>query len=132
MLCLVEGYQGLTLAQKSDDAHRQRCSGMYSRKAWGGNVDPFILVKFTKSEAQESDPLASLIIFEWSDEQLIGQYRSDDAEVYLSTLQKIAASLTFGCRSRKPSATPQMLRRKYALKSNSALLFSLAMQPTSL
>lgn len=70
--------------QKSDDAHRQRCSGMYSRKAWGGDVDPFILVKFTKSEAQESDPLASLVIFEWSDEGLIGQYRSDDAEVCLS------------------------------------------------
>ncbi|KAJ5492208.1 hypothetical protein LT330_004966 [Penicillium expansum] len=66
---------------KSDDAHRQRCSGMYSRKAWGGDVDPFILVKFTKSEAQESDPLASLVIFEWSDEGLIGQYRSGDAEV---------------------------------------------------
>lgn len=69
--------------QKSDDAHRQRCSGMYSRKAWGGDVDPFILVKFTKSEAQESDPLASLVIFEWSDEGLIGQYRSDDDEVCL-------------------------------------------------
>ncbi|KAJ5413003.1 hypothetical protein N7501_005719 [Penicillium viridicatum] len=66
---------------KSDDAHRQRCSGMYSHKAWGGDVDPFILVKFTKSEAQESDPLASLVIFEWSDEGLIGQYRSEDAEV---------------------------------------------------
>jgi hypothetical protein len=67
--------------QKSDDAHRQRCSGMYSRKAWGGSVDPFILVKFTKSDTAESDPLASLVIFEWNDENLIGRYRSDDAEV---------------------------------------------------
>ncbi|KAJ5496726.1 Transmembrane receptor eukaryota [Penicillium fimorum] len=66
---------------KSDDAHRQRCSGMYSRKAWGGDVDPFILVKFTKSEVKDSDPLASLVIFEWTDESLIGQYRSGDAEV---------------------------------------------------
>lgn len=58
---------------------------MYSRKAWGGSVDPFILVKFAKSEVKESDPLASLVIFEWSDEPLIGRYRSDDAEVCLST-----------------------------------------------
>ncbi|KAJ5121496.1 Transmembrane receptor eukaryota [Penicillium bovifimosum] len=65
---------------KSDDAHRQRCSGMYSRKAWGGSVDPFILVKFSKSEVEGKDPLASLVIFEWTDEPLIGQYRSDDAE----------------------------------------------------
>lgn len=54
---------------------------MYSRKAWGGNVDPFILVKFSKAENQEGDPLTSLVIFEWNDEELIGQYRSDDAEV---------------------------------------------------
>jgi hypothetical protein len=54
---------------------------MYSRKSWGGNVDPFILVKFSKSAAQDSDPLASLVIFEWTDEELIGKYRSDDAEV---------------------------------------------------
>jgi hypothetical protein len=54
---------------------------MYSRKAWGGNVDPFILVKFSKAENLEGDPLASLVIFEWNDEELIGQYRSADAEV---------------------------------------------------
>lgn len=54
---------------------------MYSRKSWGGNVDPFILVKFSKSVAQESDFLASLVIFEWSDEDLIGKYGSQDAEV---------------------------------------------------
>ncbi|GLI72573.1 membrane protein ptm1 [Penicillium ochrochloron] len=66
---------------KSDEAHRQRCSGMYSRKAWGGSVDPFILVKFSKAENQEGDPLASLVIFEWNDEELIGQYRSGDAEM---------------------------------------------------
>ncbi|KAJ5433047.1 uncharacterized protein N7458_012203 [Penicillium daleae] len=66
---------------KSDEAHRQRCSGMYSRKAWGGNVDPFLLVKFSKAENLEGDPLASLVIFEWNDEELIGQYRSADAEM---------------------------------------------------
>ena len=54
---------------------------MYSRKAWGGSVDPFILVKFSKVDSQDGDPLASLVIFEWNDEDLIGEYRSDDAEV---------------------------------------------------
>jgi len=54
---------------------------MYSRKAWGGNVDPFILVKFSKAETTEGDPLASLVIFEWNDEELIGEYRSGDSDV---------------------------------------------------
>ncbi|KAJ5893464.1 hypothetical protein N7495_005155 [Penicillium taxi] len=66
---------------KSDETHRQQCSGMYSRKSWGGSVDPFILVKFTKTNAEEGTPLASLVIFEWSDEELIGEYRSDNAEL---------------------------------------------------
>ena len=47
---------------------------MYSRKSWGGPIDPFILVKFIKDDAtDETDPLASLIIFEWQDEGLIGR-----------------------------------------------------------
>lgn len=104
---------------------------MYSRKAWGGDVDPFILVKFTKSEAQESDPLASLVIFEWSDEGLIGQYRSGDAEVCLSTSWGQLTRLIIGFRSRKQFAMPPMLRQKYALKNSSALLFSPAMPLTS-
>lgn len=80
--------------QKSDDAHRQRCSGMYSRKAWGGSVDPFILVKFSKSAAApESDPMASLVIFEWTDEELIGKYRSEDAEVSFTNYFNLAAQL---------------------------------------
>ena len=47
---------------------------MYSRKSWGGNVDPFILVKFLKDTTpDDTDPLASLIMFEWQDEPLIGR-----------------------------------------------------------
>ena len=52
---------------------------MYSRKAWGGNVDPFILVKFSSSERENAK--ASLVIFEWKDEQLIGAYRTDEPDV---------------------------------------------------
>ncbi|OCT45012.1 Membrane protein PTM1 [Cladophialophora carrionii] len=59
---------------KQDDEHRQRCAGMYSRKSWGGSIEPFILVKFLPDHTEDdSDPLASLVIFEWQDEPLIGR-----------------------------------------------------------
>ncbi|QUC22140.1 uncharacterized protein UV8b_06381 [Ustilaginoidea virens] len=46
---------------------------MYSRTSWGGPVDPFILVKFLNSSKPEvSDPIVSLIIFEWQDKDLVG------------------------------------------------------------
>jgi hypothetical protein len=46
---------------------------MYSRKSWGGPVDPFILVKFLNDTAPEGDdPIASLVIFEWRDGNLVG------------------------------------------------------------
>jgi hypothetical protein len=46
---------------------------MYSRKAWGGAVEPFILTKFIKVPDEiPGDPIVSLIIFEWKDEPLIG------------------------------------------------------------
>ena len=65
----------LMILQKKDDAHRQRCAGMYSRKSWGGNTDPFILAKFRKDTSDDdSDPIVSLVIFEWNDELLIGRY----------------------------------------------------------
>ena len=47
-------------------------------------MDPFILVRFAQdTEAGEADPLASLVVFEWSDEELIGKSISDDPEVRL-------------------------------------------------
>lgn len=46
---------------------------MYSRKAWGGDIDPFILTKFVKVEDDTEDALVSLVIFEWGDEALIGR-----------------------------------------------------------
>lgn len=55
---------------------------MYSRKAWGGNIEPFILTKFVKQTPPDnSDPLVSLVIFEWNDEALIGRQPADDIEV---------------------------------------------------
>ncbi|KAL2800444.1 lung seven transmembrane receptor-domain-containing protein [Aspergillus keveii] len=68
-----------------DISHRLQCSGMYSRKAWGGNVDPFILTKFAKvTPPDDANPLVSLVIFEWTDENLIGRQVSDDPEKYQS------------------------------------------------
>ena len=40
---------------------------MYSKKSWGGKVDPFILVKFLKHPEKNKaieDPIASVVI--WS------------------------------------------------------------------
>ncbi|EPE03292.1 lung seven transmembrane receptor domain-containing protein [Ophiostoma piceae UAMH 11346] len=54
-----------------EDDNRQRCAGMYSRTTWGGAVDPFILVKFDKYTGPV-DPVISLLIFEWKDEEFIG------------------------------------------------------------
>lgn len=46
---------------------------MYSRKSWGGGMDPFILTKFIKpKEMKAKDPLVSLVVFEWEDKDLIG------------------------------------------------------------
>ncbi|KAI9743859.1 MAG: hypothetical protein M1818_002593 [Claussenomyces sp. TS43310] len=56
-----------------DQVNNEKCAGMYSRKAWGGDVDPFILTKFVKptGEAVE-DKVVGLIIYEWKDASLIG------------------------------------------------------------
>jgi hypothetical protein len=55
---------------------------MYSRKTWGGPVEPHILVKFLQNTAaDDSDPIASMIIFEWSDYDLVGIQPPGDAEV---------------------------------------------------
>ncbi|OAA59382.1 Transmembrane receptor, eukaryota [Cordyceps fumosorosea ARSEF 2679] len=46
---------------------------MYSKKSWGGPVDPFILVKFLNNTLPEGDdPTVSLVIFEWKDSSFVG------------------------------------------------------------
>jgi len=53
---------------------------MYSKSAWGGAVDPFILTKFIKITPEgDEDPLVSLVVFEWRDEDLVGVWPSEDA-----------------------------------------------------
>ena len=66
----------LTGPQTQDDRNRQSCAGMYSKKDWGGPVDPFIQTKFVSAQdvPGDQDPLVSFVIFEWTDEHLIGRY----------------------------------------------------------
>jgi hypothetical protein len=55
---------------------------MYSKNSWGGSVDPHILVKFMKYEAEDdSDPIASMIVFEWKDFHLIGVPEADTVSI---------------------------------------------------
>ena len=56
---------------------------MYGKNAWGGSVDPYILINFDNSTLEGSDPsIVSLVIFEWFDESLLGvPGPSNDGEV---------------------------------------------------
>lgn len=59
-----------------NQSDRQKCSGMYSKKSWGGSVDPFILVKFIKNEEKNKgmeDPTVGVVIWEWKDTLLLGK-----------------------------------------------------------
>ena len=60
---------------------RLACNGMYSRKAWGGDTDPFILTKFIKSTPKDiPDPRISLAVYEWRDQDSIGLVIDDDPD----------------------------------------------------
>ncbi|MCJ1308994.1 hypothetical protein MMC25_002649 [Agyrium rufum] len=59
------------ISQKNDE--QDQCNGMYGKNAWGGNVDPYILVRFDNVTAQDAtNNTVSLVIFEWADERLLG------------------------------------------------------------
>ncbi|KUJ22135.1 integral membrane protein-like protein [Mollisia scopiformis] len=66
--------------QDQTNDNRQICAGMYSRNTWGGAVEPHILVKFIKETVEDdSDPIASMVIFEWKDYDLIGVLPTPDS-----------------------------------------------------
>jgi hypothetical protein len=69
---------------------------MYSRKAWGGNVDPFILTKFMKPEdiPEGEDPVVSLVVFEWQDKHLIGKPVEDNDVSTWRIFKVVEVSLT--------------------------------------
>lgn len=63
--------------QTQDD--QQKCSGMYSKKSWGGPVEPFIEVKFVDTDKNKEikDPTVSVIVWEWKDSALLGKQSGD-------------------------------------------------------
>lgn len=66
---------------------------MYSQKTWGGPTEPHILVKFLKNDVQDnSDPIASMIIFEWKDYDLVGVYPTADSMTVYSSTNKLSCS----------------------------------------
>ncbi|KAL7270901.1 Membrane protein ptm1 [Rhizina undulata] len=71
----------------------QQCQGMYSKNTWGGNKDPAITVKFLPSE--NKDDVVSLVIFEFSDEEFLGRYTSEDSfsKVYICDQAAVTAEL---------------------------------------
>ena len=71
----------LTVLQNQKIDSRQQCQGMYSRKAWGGDTDPFVLTKFINATIKgDEDPVVSFVIFEWHDEDLVGIWPTPDAK----------------------------------------------------
>lgn len=54
---------------------------MWSKKSWGGTINPFIEVTFKKQPDTATDEIVSLLIFEWGDEEYIGMPRKDTNEV---------------------------------------------------
>lgn len=66
--------------QTQNQQDRQQCNGMYSKTAWGGDTDPFIEAVFVKATPEgDEDPLVSIVVFEWRDEDLVGVWPSEDA-----------------------------------------------------
>jgi hypothetical protein len=54
---------------------------MYSKNAWGGPVDPFILTVFpNKTVDGVDDPIVSFVVFEWNDYPFIGMPIDGNAE----------------------------------------------------
>jgi hypothetical protein len=48
---------------------------MYSKKSWGGKVEPFINIKFINSDKNKDiqDPTVGVVIWEWKDSLLLGK-----------------------------------------------------------
>lgn len=61
---------------------------MYGRKAWGGDVEPYIHVRIEKVPEKDHTPLMSLIIFEWKDEGLIGRFAPGDKDKVIALWAK--------------------------------------------
>ncbi|KAF2727319.1 integral membrane protein [Polyplosphaeria fusca] len=74
----------------------QKCSGMYSKKSWGGKIDPFILVKFVRNDKNDAieDPTVGVVVWEWKDTDLLGKPVDSDGKdrAYLCSDDTIKAN----------------------------------------
>lgn len=54
---------------------------MYSRRSWGGSVDPYIDVSFVKNLIPaDQDPLVSVVVFEWQDRSFVGKQDKNNVD----------------------------------------------------
>jgi hypothetical protein len=61
---------------------------MYSRKSWGGAIDPYIDITFTKPDNLDGqDPIVSLVVFEWQDRPLVGKQIDPNDPYQVCTLE---------------------------------------------
>lgn len=67
---------------------------MYSRKAWGGPVDPYINILFPAVQT-DKDAVVSVVVFEWKDEDLIG-IRENPESLKVSLSSGIYMFVVFG------------------------------------
>ena len=97
---------------------------MYSKQSWGGDVDPFILTKIMKSTPEgDEDPLVSLVMYEWRDEDLVGVWPSADAaKVGEIHLRGRASADSWATRRKKLFAMRRMYRQDSAKTIRSANL----------
>ncbi|KAJ6787064.1 hypothetical protein PWT90_03203 [Aphanocladium album] len=89
----ARGFMLTCLEQDQTRDNQQFCAGMYSKKSWGGPVDPFIQVKFINNTLpEEEDPTVSLIIFEWKDRKFVGVPNSNGENDLLPCTQAFVDS----------------------------------------
>jgi hypothetical protein len=98
LLSLAGIVSAVEVTLDQSEYNNERCSGMYSRKSWGGNVDPFILVKFLNSDAKKNGnkiPKVSLVMYEWADRPLLGVPSPDDENhiEYICNTKTVKAKL---------------------------------------
>jgi len=52
---------------------------MWSKKSWGGDIDPFISVSFKARPDSHEDEIVSFLIFKWGDGDYLGRLVSEDS-----------------------------------------------------
>ncbi|KAL8932675.1 MAG: hypothetical protein Q9211_006181 [Gyalolechia sp. 1 TL-2023] len=124
---------GLLALDNSKDYNRQQCSGMYSKKGWGGDINPYVQTTIEKAPPpDDQDAFVSLVVFEFRDEDLIGVWPSPDApeKEYICTQpnidKKFCNSTQLGAFILSPNASDSrnpILSYKANLKDPEAPLY---------